>query len=352
MTPSELLRFFPEAAITALMGLFAAYLVFGISLRRPAHLALAGLCGAFAATSLINLLAGSGILLVLRPINLGLELMISPFIFLFVVQTRQAPPALGPRDLIHLLPALAALAIWNFRLPLPLNEFIVLVHALYLGLTVWTGWRHRKAYPSVALRQSLLALTGFLVVFLGLRLAIGLETAVGGHFFRDGFGYVLMLSAVLTLACGIILTVLRRPDMLELSSAFSRYAGSDLQEAEADMILERLDRLMREEHLYRDSQLDLDTLAQRIGAPPRHVSQAVNDRLESSVPLYINRLRVHEIASRLSGPDGAIANITTLMLGCGFGSKSAFHREFKRIHDMTPSAYRKQAQRSDSTERE
>jgi AraC-like DNA-binding protein len=342
MTLSELLRFFLEAAITSLMGLFTAYLVFGVRLRRPAHLALAGLCGAFAATSAINMLAGTGILLWLRPINLALELMISPSIFLFVVQTRQDPPTLRLRDVFHLLPAIMALAIWRFHLPIPLNEFIVLVHTLYLGLIGWSWWQQKSAYPSIALRQSLFGLAGFMAVFVVLRVTIGLETALGGQFFRDGLGYVLMLTAVLVLACGIILTVLRRPDMLEISSAFTRYAGSDLADGEAEMILDRLDRLMSKEQVFHDPDLDLDGLAGLIGAPPRHVSQAVNAHFRTSVPLYVNRLRVNEVADRLVGPGGASANITALMLEAGFGSKSAFHREFKRVHDMTPSAYRRQ----------
>jgi AraC-like DNA-binding protein len=65
-------------------------------------------------------------------------------------------------------------------------------------------------------------------------------------------------------------------------------------------------------------------------------------QLGANVSAYLNRRRVEYAADALlkrSDP------ITTIMYDSGFGSKSAFQREFRKRFSMSPSEYRRQFQK-------
>ncbi|WEX91257.1 AraC family transcriptional regulator [Sinorhizobium garamanticum] len=103
-------------------------------------------------------------------------------------------------------------------------------------------------------------------------------------------------------------------------------------------IIDRIDTLMREQHLYRDADLTLERLARRAGIPARQISGALNRVHGRNVSQVVNEYRVGDAKRRLiATPDP----VTVIMLESGFGTKSNFNREFLRITGMTPSAYRR-----------
>ncbi len=56
-----------------------------------------------------------------------------------------------------------------------------------------------------------------------------------------------------------------------------------------------------------------------------------------TVPQYINRLRVSHVCRLLAESDLTVSEI---MRQCGFSASANFQRQFKRIHQTTPQAYR------------
>jgi AraC-like DNA-binding protein len=119
-----------------------------------------------------------------------------------------------------------------------------------------------------------------------------------------------------------------------------KYARSGMTEDARDLIGQRLDKRMREHQDFLDNDLTLPMLAERIGASPQLVSQYLNDHLQLSFFDYVNGLRVAEVACRLADPRYDGATLLTLSTDCGFNSKSTFNAAFKRVHGMTPSAWR------------
>lgn len=101
---------------------------------------------------------------------------------------------------------------------------------------------------------------------------------------------------------------------------------------------EMIETVMRSRKLYRDPDLTLDRLSRRLGIPSRKISTAINRTLGRNVPQVVNEYRVQEAVRLLTETD---LPITTVMLECGFQTKSNFNREFTRVTGTTPSGYRR-----------
>ncbi|PDT12150.1 AraC family transcriptional regulator [Rhizobium sp. J15] len=98
-----------------------------------------------------------------------------------------------------------------------------------------------------------------------------------------------------------------------------------------------IDALMEARQLYRDANLNLDRLARKAGIPGRQISAAINRTMDKNVSQYVNDYRIAE-ACRLLSATGK--SVTEVMFEVGFQTKSNFNREFRRVTDMTPVAWR------------
>lgn len=102
-------------------------------------------------------------------------------------------------------------------------------------------------------------------------------------------------------------------------------------------LIARLDSMLADTGLYRDSNLTLARIARRLGQPARDVSGAVNRVTGQNVSRHINGFRIRHAQQLLETGD---LPVTEVMLDCGFISKSSFNAEFRRITGTTPSGYR------------
>lgn len=111
-------------------------------------------------------------------------------------------------------------------------------------------------------------------------------------------------------------------------------------DAEAASI-ERLQRLMTADRVYRDPDLDVRTLAERCGLPEYRLRELIHRRLGfRNFAAFVNEHRLREVEQRLVDPACGRLPILTLALEAGFGSVGPFNRAFRERHGMTPSAYR------------
>lgn len=102
-------------------------------------------------------------------------------------------------------------------------------------------------------------------------------------------------------------------------------------------VLERVDRLLADQKLFRDENLTLARLARRAGVPARQISGAINRLTGRNVSQYINDFRIAEACRLLRGTD---MPVTSAMLESGFQTKSNFNREFRRVTAMSPATWR------------
>jgi AraC-like DNA-binding protein len=119
-----------------------------------------------------------------------------------------------------------------------------------------------------------------------------------------------------------------------------KYARSGMTDAARDLIGQRLLRRMQEHHDYVDNDLTLQVLAERIGTLPHLVSQYLNDVLKTSFFDYVNGYRVAAVERKMVDPATRDMTLLDMALASGFNSKSTFNAAFKRVHGMSPSAWR------------
>ena len=119
-----------------------------------------------------------------------------------------------------------------------------------------------------------------------------------------------------------------------------RYARSGVDPGTAEQISIALVRVMEEDHLHREGDLTLKSLAHRVDASPHHVTEVLNTRLEANFHDFVNGYRVREAQARLRSSEHAHLSVLAVGLDSGFTSKSSFNAVFKRLTGMTPSEYR------------
>ncbi len=99
----------------------------------------------------------------------------------------------------------------------------------------------------------------------------------------------------------------------------------------------KLESLMETEKLYKNPDLNLDTLVERLGKGRHFLSQLLNDNLQKNFFQYVNEYRVQEACGMLSKKQAL--SVEAIGYEVGFRSKSAFFAAFKKIKGTTPSKY-------------
>lgn len=120
-----------------------------------------------------------------------------------------------------------------------------------------------------------------------------------------------------------------------------KYAKSGLTDDSAKVLAGRLNRLMKEEKLYSQPELTLVELAARLDIHPNYLSQAINEMEGVNFYDYINGLRIEEFKNAVIDPTNKKYTLLTVAYDCGFNSKSAFNRYFKKVEGQSPSEYLK-----------
>lgn len=110
---------------------------------------------------------------------------------------------------------------------------------------------------------------------------------------------------------------------------------ADASDAADPALLARLDAYMREARPWLNPDLTLIALARKLGVPSKTLSAAVNLGHGENVARYVNRRRIEHAGNLLLTGRA----VTSALYESGFNTKSNFHREFQRIHRLTPSQW-------------
>lgn len=214
----------------------------------------------------------------------------------------------------------------------PLSSAAVLASmALYAWLCwrmlgryeAWLSERRRQLAPARRLRAGL----GLLVLLLAVRAGYQLfEALVRPTDYFDLFFYYLLLGAT-----GIAVGV----DGWRNSAAPTPpiAAGEEVDWAERGAAWAEE---LRRGGWWRDPELDLAGLARRLGTNSSHASRALAS--EGGFAALIGRVRAEAVAEHIDA--GSRADLLTLAMNAGFGSKASFNRAFRARFGITPSAYR------------
>jgi AraC-like DNA-binding protein len=96
------------------------------------------------------------------------------------------------------------------------------------------------------------------------------------------------------------------------------------------------------EKLFTEPELTLTDLSSRLGVHSNYLSQVINEAEGVNFYDYINLLRIDEFKRLVLLPENQKYTLLALAFECGFNSKSAFNRCFKKATELSPSEYVKQ----------
>lgn len=120
-----------------------------------------------------------------------------------------------------------------------------------------------------------------------------------------------------------------------------KYEKSGLGDTTLWALHKKLTQLMQEEKLYKNPELTLTELSQKLNVHANVLSQVINSVEQKNFYDYINYQRVEEFKKIIVLPENQKFTLLSLAFECGFNSKTAFNRNFKKVTGLSPSDYLK-----------
>lgn len=258
-----------------------------------------------------------------------LLMTVAPAFYLFSKPLLQAKTETLPRELLHLLPILAA-PLLPFTVALPLAFALGAGYLLWLAHSVYALREQRSRFRwELGILGAVFA-TALVVLVCGIALPLLPEK----YFFMAYASAIGIAFFLVNVALSI--TPQLSTDVAEV--ARETYAVSTLTNIDADTMLAEVEGLMQEQELFRQPDLALSTLAERIGLSSYQLSELINTRLGKGFSRYVREFRVEAAEDMLlEEPD---ASVLSVGLSVGFTSQSNFYEAFREITGMTPGQFR------------
>lgn len=121
---------------------------------------------------------------------------------------------------------------------------------------------------------------------------------------------------------------------------------ADLSSDEA--LFEKLEQIMRKDHIYRQNEISLEKVAAMVGTNRTYISRVINNYAKKTFYGYINMYRIEE-ATKILSDFSTEVQIKNLYAQLGYNSPATFFRVFRSEVGCTPSKYREEVLRISST---
>ena len=118
------------------------------------------------------------------------------------------------------------------------------------------------------------------------------------------------------------------------------YSGSPLKVEDIQKYLSSLSDYMKTNKPYLNNELTLYQLAEEVKILPHTLSRIINEYHHQNFFDYINQYRVQEFKTAVADPKYKNYSLLGIAFECGFNSKSAFNRMFKKSTGLTPSQFK------------
>ena len=121
-----------------------------------------------------------------------------------------------------------------------------------------------------------------------------------------------------------------------------RYSGSSLNKDSQQELFGRLERLMQNDQVYKNSLFTREKMAELLGTNRTYLSQTINEQSGLTFTHYMNKYRIEEARRILADPQDDTP-IKAIAADLGFSSVTTFYTLFKAVVQMSPDQYRKHA---------
>ncbi|QEM08048.1 FtsX-like permease family protein [Mucilaginibacter rubeus] len=299
---------------------------------------------------------------------LQFSLALGPLLYFYVLKITRPGYKLHGTDLLHFIPLLLQQGIFvleigqsistdvaTFHTPvfqqtgLALNmaAFISVVAYLYISFRLIESYYQQLKFNHIndRYRTQMRWLVRLIKAF-GFLWLLWLPYAVADFFYFHWLGthvyyplYLLLAGMMIWIAAivhskpGALVTEQAYPVLKAPVSADLRQKGTWLRKA-------------MEANLYhQDAELNLTSLAEKLGFTVHELSRIINVALKKNFNDFINEYRVTEVIRRMRDPAFGHITLLGIALESGFNSKSSFNRIFKQMTGKSPAEYKNAAQK-------
>jgi AraC-like DNA-binding protein len=216
-----------------------------------------------------------------------------------------------------------------------LIEIALSLHALYV---IYESWRGDLVEARRRLRGPFLGvITLYTIAMSGVE--IGESAGV------EAWWYSLVGGAVLAFFClaGSFLLLQVRAEIF--GAAVLRSANDSPRIDPADRFtLEKLTDAMDKGAAWKDENLTIGALAEKVGVPEHRLRRLINDNLgHRNFAAFVNTRRIEAAKQTLADPAQARTTVAAIAFDLGFGSLGPFNRAFKEATGKTPTQWRRDA---------
>ncbi|MBL4704097.1 MAG: AraC family transcriptional regulator [Flavobacteriales bacterium] len=126
-----------------------------------------------------------------------------------------------------------------------------------------------------------------------------------------------------------------------LSELKEKYAQSKLSKTDKEILIQSLLLLIEEEHVYRQVDLTIKIVAEKLDSNTSYLSQIINEEFDTNFNGFINQFRVKEATRMMSEKKYRNLTINGVAKETGFKSISSFYQAFKKMYGITPAFFLK-----------
>lgn len=122
---------------------------------------------------------------------------------------------------------------------------------------------------------------------------------------------------------------------------FFKYEKSGLTESLSKELMQNLINLFDSEKIYKENDISLEMVAQRLNTTRHNASQVINEHFKMNFHELVNKYRIEEAKSILGTDYQKNLNIIDVAYEVGYNNKVTFNKAFKKDTKLTPSEYQK-----------
>lgn len=122
----------------------------------------------------------------------------------------------------------------------------------------------------------------------------------------------------------------------EISFLPEKRSAISLDKQQIIAIKDKLLRAMNQEKVFLDAELNLQTLAKKIGVSETALSVVINNEFQKNFRNFINEQRIEEVKRKLNNTNYKHLSILGIALESGFNSEASFYRVFKTVTGQSP----------------
>ena len=222
------------------------------------------------------------------------------------------------------------------------------IYIIASGLIIFYTYKSRKLLNSISesfeiadakLKWIKRIINSFLVYFSLVLLVLLVDLIIyrsangGSYFYFTRFYYYPFFIGIAILTYWIGLEGFARRNDPE-TSIKNLLTPNDIERLKA--ISKKLEHAMEKDKLYKDSELSLNSLANKLDIKPYLISKSLSEVFNKRFNDFVNEYRVREFQSLLKDSNNTKFTLLSLAMEAGFNSKSSFNRAIKRQLGISP----------------